>query len=87
MASAPMRAREEFGVVDSRLSVYGTSNLKLAGTSSLPPHFLDSSDASFATIDLSICPNNLGTNTYSVALTVGEKAAELIAQDLGIKGF
>lgn len=41
----------------------------------------------FAHADLSICPSNLGTNTYSVALTVGEKAAQIIAEDLGIKGF
>ncbi|EPE31319.1 FAD/NAD(P)-binding protein [Glarea lozoyensis ATCC 20868] len=32
--------------------------------------------------DLSICPNNLGTNTASVAMTVGEKAAAMILEDL-----
>lgn len=62
-----MKARDEFGVVDARLNVYGTQSLKLA--------------------DLSIIPSNLGTNTYSVALTVGEKAAQIIAEDLGIAGF
>ena len=36
-------------------------------------------------VDLSICPDNLGTNTYSSALLVGEKGADLIAQDLGLK--
>ncbi|KAK4049052.1 hypothetical protein OIV83_004414 [Microbotryomycetes sp. JL201] len=35
--------------------------------------------------DLSICPSNMGSNTYSVALTVGEKAAVLLGEDLGIK--
>ncbi|KAK4699218.1 alcohol oxidase, partial [Phenoliferia sp. Uapishka_3] len=34
--------------------------------------------------DLSICPSNVGSNTYSVALTVGEKAAMIIAGELGI---
>lgn len=32
--------------------------------------------------DLSICPENLGTNTTTVALIVGEKAATLIEEDL-----
>ncbi|SCV67426.1 BQ2448_5037 [Microbotryum intermedium] len=35
--------------------------------------------------DLSICPSNVASNTYSVALTVGEKAADILAQDLGVK--
>ncbi|KAF9219422.1 alcohol oxidase [Gyrodon lividus] len=34
--------------------------------------------------DLSICPSNVGTNTCSTALLVGEKAAAIIAEDLGI---
>ena len=36
--------------------------------------------------DLSICPSNVGANTYSTALVIGEKAAVIIAEDLGIKG-
>jgi choline dehydrogenase-like flavoprotein len=32
--------------------------------------------------DLSICPNNLGTNTASVAMTIGEKAAVMFLEDL-----
>ncbi|KAL5639820.1 hypothetical protein ACGC1H_006407 [Rhizoctonia solani] len=34
--------------------------------------------------DLSIIPGNVGGNTYSTALLVGEKAAILIAEDLGL---
>ncbi|THU89985.1 alcohol oxidase-like protein [Dendrothele bispora CBS 962.96] len=34
--------------------------------------------------DLSIAPANVGANTYSTALTIGEKAAVLIAEELGI---
>ncbi|KAG8687027.1 hypothetical protein FRC11_007934, partial [Ceratobasidium sp. 423] len=34
--------------------------------------------------DLSILPVNVGANTYSTALLVGEKAAILIAEDLGL---
>ncbi|KAJ7031361.1 GMC oxidoreductase-domain-containing protein [Mycena alexandri] len=36
--------------------------------------------------DLSIAPSNVGSNTYNSALTIGEKAAVVIAEDLGIKG-
>lgn len=33
--------------------------------------------------DLSICPDNVGCNNYSTALLIGEKAAMLVAEDLG----
>ena len=36
--------------------------------------------------DLSVCPDNVGCNTYSTALLIGEKAAELVAEDLGYSG-
>lgn len=36
--------------------------------------------------DLSIAPANVGANTYSTALLIGEKAAVIIAEELGIKG-
>ena len=36
--------------------------------------------------DLSICPDNVGCNTYSTALLIGEKAAMLVAEDLGYSG-
>ncbi|EIW62184.1 alcohol oxidase [Trametes versicolor FP-101664 SS1] len=65
LGTCAMKPREQGGVVDKRLSVYGTENLKC--------------------VDLSICPDNLGTNTYSSALLVGEKGADLIAEELGLK--
>ncbi|RDX41074.1 alcohol oxidase-like protein [Lentinus brumalis] len=34
--------------------------------------------------DLSICPANVGANTYSTAIIVGEKAAVIVAEELGI---
>ncbi|EPS41776.1 hypothetical protein H072_4285 [Dactylellina haptotyla CBS 200.50] len=37
--------------------------------------------------DLSIIPANVSGNTYSTALVIGEKAACIIAEDLGIGGF
>jgi alcohol oxidase len=36
--------------------------------------------------DLSIGPSNVGANTYSTALVIGEKAAVMIAEELGVKG-
>ncbi|KIJ67561.1 GMC oxidoreductase [Hydnomerulius pinastri MD-312] len=66
LGTCAMKPREQGGVVDSRLNVYGVKGLKVA--------------------DLSICPANVGTNTYSTTLLVGEKAAIIIAQDLGISG-
>ena len=36
--------------------------------------------------DLSICPDNVGCNTYSTALLIGEKCAMLAAEDLGYSG-
>jgi alcohol oxidase len=37
-------------------------------------------------LDLSITPENVGANTYNTAIAVGEKAAVIIAEDLGIQG-
>ncbi|KAH8989703.1 alcohol oxidase-like protein [Lactarius akahatsu] len=36
--------------------------------------------------DLSVPPGNVSANTYGTALVIGEKAAVIIAEDLGIKG-
>ncbi|KAJ6151021.1 Glucose-methanol-choline oxidoreductase [Penicillium chermesinum] len=36
--------------------------------------------------DLSICPDNVGCNTFSTALLIGEKCAMLTAEDLGYSG-
>jgi len=68
-----MKPRESGGVVDKHLSVYGTQNLKVAGTS--PSVHVDK--------DMSICTGGAG-NTYSIALMIGEKAAEIIASEPGI---
>ncbi|KAJ9638114.1 uncharacterized protein PV06_04905 [Exophiala oligosperma] len=36
--------------------------------------------------DLSVCPDNVGCNTFSTALLIGEKCAVLSAEDLGYSG-
>ncbi|KAF7336802.1 GMC-OxRdtase-N domain-containing protein [Mycena venus] len=66
LGTCAMKPRDQGGVVDSRLNVYGVKNLKVA--------------------DLSIAPTNVGANTYNSALVVGEKAALIIADELGVKG-
>ncbi|KAF7319680.1 Alcohol oxidase [Mycena kentingensis (nom. inval.)] len=63
MGTCAMKPRENGGVVDSKLNVYGVRNLKVA--------------------DLSIAPSNVNANTYSTAIAIGEKAAVIIAQELG----
>ncbi|KAJ7126761.1 GMC oxidoreductase-domain-containing protein [Mycena epipterygia] len=40
-----------------------------------------------ADVSISIAPANVGANTYSTALAIGEKAAVLIAEELGIYGI
>ena len=81
-----MKPREQGGVVDARLNVYGVQNLKIAGNylhnlleefSKYLIHFVIS--------DCSIAPGNVGANTYNTAIAIGEKAAVIIAEDLGIK--
>jgi hypothetical protein len=37
--------------------------------------------------DLSIGPGNVSANRYSTALVMGEKAAVVIVEELGIKGI
>jgi alcohol oxidase len=64
LGTCAMKAREDRGVVDKDLNVYGTEGLKVA--------------------DLSMVPENVGANTNNTALAVGEKAALIIAKDLGL---
>jgi len=70
-----MKPREEGGVVDRFLNVYGTENLKIAGISS-------NGNRGWLW-DMSICSSVSG-NTYSTALVIGEKAADIIAAQLEI---
>ncbi|KZT23454.1 GMC oxidoreductase [Neolentinus lepideus HHB14362 ss-1] len=67
IGTCAMKPRDQGGVVDSRLNVYGIQGLKIA--------------------DMSICPGNVCANTYSTALAVAEKAAMIIADELGIEGI
>ncbi|KAH8888081.1 GMC oxidoreductase [Thozetella sp. PMI_491] len=64
LGTCKMAPREEDGVVDSELNVYGISALKIA--------------------DLSVPPLQVAANLYSTALMVGEKAADIVLQDLGL---
>ena len=81
-----MKPRERGGVVDSKLNVYGTQNLKVAGTLSICSRKIKNVKSMLLLIDLSIAPANVGANTYNTAIGIGEKAAVIIAEELGIKG-
>ncbi|CAK5272213.1 unnamed protein product [Mycena citricolor] len=63
LGTCAMKPKAEGGVVDSKLNVYGVSNLKVD--------------------DLSIAPSNVSANTYSATVAIGEKAAVIIAKELG----
>ncbi|KAH8659674.1 alcohol oxidase [Ilyonectria robusta] len=65
LGTAKMAPREEFGVADESLNVWGTKGLKIA--------------------DLSILPMNVGANTNNTAIVVGEKAAAILIQELGLQ--
>ncbi|KPM37916.1 hypothetical protein AK830_g8616 [Neonectria ditissima] len=64
LGTCKMAPREENGVVDTKLNVYGVSGLKVA--------------------DLSVPPNQVAANTYNTALMIGEKAADIIIQELSL---
>ncbi|KAF8237035.1 alcohol oxidase [Tricholoma matsutake] len=66
LGTCSMRPREQGGVVDARLNVYGIQSLKV--------------------VDFSIAPANVGANPYNTVVGIGEKAALIIVEDLGIKG-
>ncbi|KAI9691302.1 MAG: hypothetical protein M1820_009765 [Bogoriella megaspora] len=65
LGTCKMAPREERGVVDASLGVYGFQKLKIA--------------------DLSIVPHNVAANTNNTALAVGEKAADIFIEELGLK--
>lgn len=75
-----MKPREEGGVVDKRLSVYGTENLKCVDLSICPVS--DARPRNFMCAQ-TVNKDNLGTNTYSSALLVGEKGSDLLLEELG----
>ncbi|OTA92428.1 putative alcohol oxidase [Hypoxylon sp. CO27-5] len=64
LGTARMAPRDEMGVVDKDLNVYGVRGLKVA--------------------DVSIPPYNVAANTNNTALVIGEKAADIIAKELGL---
>ena len=94
LGTCKMAPREEGGVVDKELNVYGVKGLKLAGEcwhfrlfpSIFLANFLANLVADFTGLsaDLSIAPENVAANTNNTALMVGEKAAAIIIKELGL---
>ncbi|KAK0449786.1 GMC oxidoreductase-domain-containing protein [Desarmillaria tabescens] len=83
LGTCAMKPLQKMGVVDSRLNVYGIQNLKVAGKFGA---FVCLSVAHMPHEDLSIAPSNVGANTYNTTMIIAEKAAIIIAEELGIKG-
>lgn len=82
---------------DSKIEQYIRENLATTwhsiGTCRMAPrHSLGVVDASLSVYgvdrlkvaDLSIPPSNVGANTNSTALAIGEKAADIIIEELGL---
>ncbi|KAF8213497.1 hypothetical protein K438DRAFT_1956877 [Mycena galopus ATCC 62051] len=81
LGTCAMKPRSEMGVVDERLNVYGVQGLKVADVG---PFFILFCKFHVPP-QISIPPANVGANTNSTALVIGEKAAMLIAEELGIQ--
>lgn len=79
-----MKPREEGGVVDSHLNVYGVEGLKVADLS-IPPSNVAAVSAFRRSSQVNSGADKL-QNTYSTTLGIAEKAALIIANELGIKG-
>lgn len=77
-----MKPEADRGVVDARLNVYGVTNLKVADMS-IAPLNVGTVGAAQGML-LSNDSDRSAQNTYSTALLIGEKAAMIIAEDLGI---
>ena len=71
------------GVLDERLNVHGVKGLKVAD---LSVRTISQPQLRLITDTVQVCPDNVGCNTYSTALLIGEKCAVLTAEDLGYSG-
>jgi hypothetical protein len=83
LGTCKMAPREEDGVVDAELNVYGVKGLVRLAVCRLHPRRWLTLSQKIA--DLSIPPENVGANTNNTALVIGEKAADIILNDLGLK--
>ncbi|KAH9921130.1 uncharacterized protein B0H18DRAFT_1121543 [Fomitopsis serialis] len=86
LGTCAMKPREQNGVVDSRLNVYGVSSLKVIGAQDLPaePRLVSCLVCTEDVCDRHvIAPSNVCANTNSTAIAIGEKAANIILKELG----
>jgi alcohol oxidase len=86
IGTCAMKPRENGGVVDKDLNVYGTSGLKIADMGICPKNC---GFHRFFLLRMSKCALLTGSrslvscNTYSAASMIGEKAAVIFAKELG----
>lgn len=78
-----MKPREQGGVVDSKLNVYGVEGLKICDMSIAPSNV---SAARCGSLLEDHTLTSYSQNTCSTAFTIAEKAAMIIAEELGIVG-
>ncbi|KAF9442419.1 GMC oxidoreductase [Macrolepiota fuliginosa MF-IS2] len=83
LGTCAMNSREQGGVVDACLNIYTPQNPKCGDLSTRPARRPSSLSASVQLTNTFY--GNLGMDTYSSALLVGEKGADLVAEDLGLK--
>ncbi|CDO68836.1 Alcohol oxidase [Trametes cinnabarina] len=84
MGTCGMKKREDGGVVDARLNVYGLEGLKIADMSICPSNVAAVSTYAHFTESVGLELKRWMENTYSTAVVIGEKAAVIIAEELGI---
>lgn len=82
LGTCKMAPREEGGVVDAELNVYGVKGLVRIFGCRLHVRLWLTLLQKVA--DLSIPPKNVGANTNNTALVIGEKAANIILSELGL---
>lgn len=83
LGTCPMKPRDQGGVVDSKLNVYGVEGLKICDMSIAPSNV---SAARRVPLLKNHRLTSYSQNTCSTAFTIAEKAAMIIAEELGIVG-
>lgn len=85
LGTCKMAPREQKGVVDANLNVYGTTGLKLADLSVPPEVSARRGSGQTYLLITRFASKNVGANTGNTAFLVGEKAADILVRELGLE--